>query len=474
MSITFTDMYAGAGGSSTGLVNAGLELKLAANHWQVAVDTHCANHPDAEHLCAEMEYYDMRRLPRTDILWASPICTEISPAGGRPRTKGQVDDEEWKALPDKAFQRTRATAFEVIRAVTIHRYKAVLVENVIEFATDWDLFDWWLAGMVQLGYNYQIVCVSSAHIGDEFNIPAPQWRDRLYIVFTKVGIRLPNVKPTPMAFCEVCDEDVQAVQTWRKPRKPRKGQKPRRSGVGKYGVQYDYTCPCGHGIVEPYVQPASSVINWEDQGVRIADRHEHGLDPLAESTIARIEAGLEMFPVDPSLVTVNHSGHDGRAFRPDLAPLPSRCAKIGEGLLLPPGVSPYARSSPDLAAPPFVIELRNHGKARKIDRPLASVVAGGNHHGLVIPYRKGAKAKPTSEPLHTLSTHDSAGLLRQAARVEDCYFRMLKWREQMNAQRFPHDYIVTGPSEAARTVQAGNAVSCNVAQFFGVRVAAVL
>ena len=51
---------------------------------------------------------------------------------------------------------------------------------------------------------------------------------------------------------------------------------------------------------------------------------------------------------------------------------------------------------------------------------------------------------------------------------------MLKWREQMNAQRFPPDYIVTGTSDAARTVQAGNAVSCNVAQWLGECVAAVL
>ncbi|MCA1217394.1 DNA cytosine methyltransferase [Streptomyces sp. 8L] len=468
MSFTFTDMYAGAGGSSTGLVNAGLELKLAANHWQVAVDTHIANHPQAEHLCAEMEYYDMRRLPKTDILWASPICTEISPAGGRPRTKGQLDDEEWKSLPDKAFQRTRATAFEVIRAVQLHRYKAVLVENVIEFATDWELFDWWLAGMVQLGYNYQIVCVSSAHIGDAFNLPAPQWRDRLYLVFTLVGIRLPDVRPTPLAFCIVCDEDVHAEQTWSKPRKDRM------SGIGKYGKQYNYTCPFGHGIVEPYVRPASSIINWDDQGIRIGDRARHGLPPLVENTMARIESGLKMFPEDPSVVTLNHGGHDGRSFRPDRAPLPSRTAKIGEGLLIPPGSSQYATASGDLVAPPFVIELRNHGKARKINRPLSAVTAGGNHHGLVIPYRKGARAKPTSEPLHALSTHDSAGLLRQAERIEDCHFRMLKWREQMNAQRFPGSYIVTGPSDAARTVQAGNAVSCNVAQWLGERVAAVL
>ncbi|MCU1613731.1 MAG: hypothetical protein JWO67_68, partial [Streptosporangiaceae bacterium] len=30
MSLTFTDIFCGAGGSSTGLVNAGFELKLAA------------------------------------------------------------------------------------------------------------------------------------------------------------------------------------------------------------------------------------------------------------------------------------------------------------------------------------------------------------------------------------------------------------------------------------------------------------
>ncbi|HEY8983367.1 MAG TPA: DNA cytosine methyltransferase [Streptomyces sp.] len=474
MTLTFTDMYAGAGGSSTGLVLAGLRLVLAANHWQVAVDTHTANHPEAEHLCAEMEYYDMRRLPRTDILWASPICTEISPAGGRPRTSGQLDDEEWKALPDKAFERTRATAYEVIRAVQLHRYKAVMVENVIEFATHWELFNWWLAGMAQLGYNHQIVCVSSAHIGDASNLPAPQWRDRLYIVFTRTGIRLPDVRPTPQAFCGVCDEDVPSVQTWRKLRPPRKGQRPRIPGVGKYKVQYDYTCPNGHGIVEPYVRPAASIIDWADEGIRIADRHEHGLDPLADSTMARIEAGLKMFPEHPSMVTLNHSGHDGRSFRPDQAPLPVRAAKIGEGLLVPPGAFPYATQSADLAAPPFIVELRNHGTARRIDSPLTVVAAGGNHHGLVIPYRRGATAKPTSEPLHTLSTHDSAGVLRQALHIKDCRFRMLKWREQMSAQRFPPSYIVTGPSNAAKTVQAGNAVSCNVAQWLGQRVAAVL
>src|ERR1022692_4866472 len=75
---TFTDIFCGAGGSSIGLTEAGLEQRLAANHWQRAIDTHAANFPGAEHLCADVNNYDFRRLPRTQILWASPICTEGS------------------------------------------------------------------------------------------------------------------------------------------------------------------------------------------------------------------------------------------------------------------------------------------------------------------------------------------------------------------------------------------------------------
>ncbi|MGJ8500972.1 hypothetical protein, partial [Glaesserella parasuis] len=36
----------GMGGSSTGLRSAGYDIKLAANHWQRAIETHSANHPD--------------------------------------------------------------------------------------------------------------------------------------------------------------------------------------------------------------------------------------------------------------------------------------------------------------------------------------------------------------------------------------------------------------------------------------------
>src|SRR5438270_8399612 len=87
MSITFTDIFCGAGGSSIGLTAAGFELRLAANHWPRAIETHSANFRDAEHVCADVNNYDMRRLPSTEVLWASPICTEMSPAGRKQRRR---------------------------------------------------------------------------------------------------------------------------------------------------------------------------------------------------------------------------------------------------------------------------------------------------------------------------------------------------------------------------------------------------
>ncbi|MBZ6250519.1 DNA cytosine methyltransferase [Streptomyces olivaceus] len=500
MSITFTDIFCGAGGSSTGLVNAGLELRLAANHWQRAIETHAANHATADHLCADVNNYDMRRLPSTDILWASPICTELSPAGGRRRRAtpgaGQLALEEFGPVASAAFERTRATFWDVIRATEVHRYKAVLVENVME-AADWELFDVWLSGMRTLGYNIQFVSLSSAHAGDEDgNDPAPQWRDRIYIVCTRVGIPLPDVQPRPRAWCPVCEETVHAVQSWKK-----QGGRP----LGKYGQQYVYRCPngarCRHTVVEPFVRPAASIIDWSNLGVRIADRTQHKLPPLAANTVKRIRAGLERLGEQRMVLTVNHGGHDGRAYPADAAPLAARTAKIGDAVLVPSGAfyvknyggnarpvdmvrsiaEPFgtvtARDGHALAVPPqaddsFIVTLRRNATAQPVTQPVDTVTAKGRHHWLVIPYRNAA-TKTTAEPLHTLSTVDSAAIASPAPQLEDCRYRMIQPREQLLAQRFPSAYIVLG-NKGEQTMQAGNAVSCNVAQWLGRRVAAVL
>ena len=126
------------------------------------------------------------------------------------------------------------------------------------------------------------------------------------------------------------------------------------------------------------------------------------------------------------------------------------------------------------------MEFRNHATTSPVDAPISTVSAQGNHHGLVmpggrtlvrdrntlvIPYRKSAP-KHAGMPFHTLSTKESAALVASAPAIEDCYFRMLKPREQLAGQRFPGAFICLG-NGAEQTMQAGNAVSVNVAHWIG-------
>ena len=89
--VTATDLFAGGGGSPTGLTRAGFQVVAAANHWPVAIATHQANHPDTEHHTANLSETDFRRFPTTDLLWASPSCVWHARAGGRKRPPVDIE-----------------------------------------------------------------------------------------------------------------------------------------------------------------------------------------------------------------------------------------------------------------------------------------------------------------------------------------------------------------------------------------------
>ncbi len=360
----FTDIFCGAGGSSAGLAEAGLTLRLGANHWPQAIETHAANFTDADHLCADINNYDMRRLPKTHILWASPICTEISPSGGRRRqvkqTTGQLTLEEFGHVPQAGYERTRATFWDVIRATEVHRYPIVIIENVVEAATQWELFDIWLAGMAKLGYHHQVVSVSAAHVGDdEGNDPAPQWRDRMYVFLTRKDLTPPMISPSPRAWCFACEKPVRAMQSWKRLDRPK---------IGKYGQQYVYRCPsvdCRHSIVEPFVLPAAAAIDWSDIGTRIGDRAK----PLAAATMRRIRVGLELFSQPAPFIAKAYTprGREGQMVKdPTVDPLGTITGSDHH----------------QLVTPPFLLDRRDyHGadetRLRGTDEPMGTVTAAG-------------------------------------------------------------------------------------------------
>lgn len=259
----------------------------------------------------------------------------MSPAGGRKKPTQVSLFEKYGHVPSAAYERTRVTFWEVIRATELHRYEVIMIENVVE-AAQWELFEVWLAGMTALGYQVQFVSVSAAHVGDdEDNEPASQWRDRLYMVFTQVGMRKPDLEPRPLAWCQKCDANVGALQWWKRP-----GRR-----IGKYRKQYIYVCPVGdHGQVEPYVMPAAAAIDWTNLGTRIGDRSK----PLKASTMERIQLGLETIAA-PSLFFATNHGKDGghRSFDPETRPLSSRTTKNGEGIV---------------TTEPFLTMLRRNGR----------------------------------------------------------------------------------------------------------------
>lgn len=403
MSITFTDFFCGFGGSSQGLTEAGLTLRWAANHWDRAIETHAANFRDADHFQGDISGYDMRRVPSADVAWISPECTWHSPAGGRKRLRAELDLFD-DYVPDAAGERSRATMWDVVRAAEAKQFKVVIVENVVEVTT-WPLFETWLAAMGALDYERQIVCVSAAHVGGETNPHAPQWRDRIYFIFSKRGVPMPVIEPRPIAWCPQCEAIVESRQSWK--------LNDRRHKVGKYGAQYVYVCAAGQHpqhVVEPFVLPAAAAIDWSDLGTRIGDRAK----PLAAATMRRIEVGIRMF-ARPTIVAAAGNTYDsaqgkgGNYYRvnpTDGGPLPSQTATAESALSVPPfianvrhGVDDHGRQydpteqpmptaqtkiGDGVVVPPFIDVARSNNRERGVDEPLAPVTTGLNQ-GLVSP-----------------------------------------------------------------------------------------
>jgi DNA (cytosine-5)-methyltransferase 1 len=331
----FEDLFCGGGGSITGMIEAGGRLVAAANHFDKAIETVERNHghTGAKLLCVDINNYNMHCLPKAQVLWASVICTEVSPAGGNRKLRGQMamELEEFGHVPNEAFERTRACAWDVIRATETHRYDIVVVENVVEFARDWELFDAWTNVMCNIrpGYEMQIVSLDSAHIAGPGNAPAPQWRGRIYVVFNRKGVRKPNLELRPTSYCPRCDGLVEGVQWWKRAD---------RRQIGVYGDrgQYRYRCsqPGCNTIVEPLVRPAIDVIDLTDIGMRIRDRKK----PLAANTMARIQWGADNL-VAPLIATVAGNTHERgskRVWPAQASPLMARTTTSEDAVVVPP------------------------------------------------------------------------------------------------------------------------------------------
>jgi DNA (cytosine-5)-methyltransferase 1 len=386
--LTVTDQFCGAGGSSEGAIAAGAEVQVALNHWDKAIDTYTINHGKRVRVIerADVSNTDPRRYPSTDILITSPECTTHSPAGGNRRRPAPQRDFFIPAAADDSTVRSRATMWDVPRFAEYHDYNGIIVENVVEVLR-WVLFNDWLRAMHTLGYAHKIVSLNSM-----FCHPTPQSRDRIYIVFWKSGNRAPDLDVRPWAPCFKCSADVRARQTFKNGR-----------WVGKYRFQYVYACPHCHSTVTPYYFAALNAIDFSIPGERIGDRPK----PLRQRTRDRVQYGLDKYGNRVLVVNVKQGERDSsRAWPADTRPLGT----------VPSWDNYFAVTTP------FLVKLRGteqshiERSATGLDDPTPTLVASGMSAALVSPAfiamrRMGDQTKPLDAALPAVTTGESQHLL---------------------------------------------------------------
>lgn len=498
--IDITDQFCGAGGSSQGARRLaervkGIEVKLAMNHWKLAIETHQTNFQNTTHDCTDISACDPRRYPSTQVLITSPECTNHTLAKGIKRVKSQMDLFD-KGILDPAAERSRATMWDVPRFAEYHKYNLIIVENVVDLRV-WVMYDAWIHAMDCLGYNYKCVYANSM-----FFHPTPQGRDRMYVVFWKKGNPSPDLDYRPVGYCHKCEKNINAIQRW-------KNQK----ASGKYKTQYYYSCPkCGQQVT-PYYYAAFNCIDWSDIGKKIGDRKK----PLSDKTNNRIQYGLDKYGNEPFLnlvyspgvskslfdatgaittsdhhalvspFIINSKYTTGVDFRvtDSLDRLQTVTAEHALGICTPFIIkeehkdslsncrevmhnlqTQTTRQSMALVTP-FIVENKGKSKSRKITDPVGTCTTKP-HLGVVtheswkafLSYNyNGVQTSGLNEATGTVAANDHLALVNyKKPKLEDCYYRMLKPHEIQLAMAFDNDYVILG-SGKDKVKQCGNAVT---------------
>lgn len=162
-SIRAIDLFCGAGGSSWGAQQAGAEIVAAFDMWDTAALVHRANFPGTKFYKGKLENLKInqiaKELGKIELILASPECTNHSPAKGRKRR----------------CEKSRLTAFQVIRFARKLKPRWVVVENVVSMRR-WRKYKQFKVKLESLGYNVREQVLNAKDFG------VPQSRRRLFIM----------------------------------------------------------------------------------------------------------------------------------------------------------------------------------------------------------------------------------------------------------------------------------------------------
>lgn len=175
-SLKAIDLFAGVGGSSCGARAAGVEIAAAVDCWHLAKKTYKDNFPEVRFLkqkCESVRISDLKeRIGNIDLIIASPECTSHTCAkGNAPRS-----------------EKSRQTAFQVIRFAEKFQPRWIVVENVVHMRS-WKKYQTWLQEIRRLGYFITEQVINAADHG------VPQRRRRLFVLCDRER-KPPQIEPT--------------------------------------------------------------------------------------------------------------------------------------------------------------------------------------------------------------------------------------------------------------------------------------
>jgi DNA (cytosine-5)-methyltransferase 1 len=281
MTVRAVDMFAGWGGFSLAIEQAGVKLVFAANHWPLACAAHKLNHPEIlateTEMCQDLSQYNWNLLTNPpfadfELLTASPACQGFSTAG-RVRQRRYHDD-------------LRSTMWAPLDCLDVTQPKAFIVENV-ESVRQWPLYTIWLQALSYLGYAVHQYELCASYHG------VPQARERLFIVGVRRKVKdWPEFDSRSTAPYEepfgpylLADDDPRVVDKWK-----------------------DWTAPRAVG--------AGSVLRINESRERIAAL---GLDPASTPFMVQDVTGHKGRTLDQPLATVTCQDHwslvDGDYYR---------------------------------------------------------------------------------------------------------------------------------------------------------------
>lgn len=453
------DAFCGAGGSSEGLRLALGELGMrytlgALNHWDVAIATHEANHPDAAHFKRDIYKTPLRDLVpsgRLDLLIASPTCVYFSRSrGGKPISW----DQRWG----------RMTPTQVVRFVKEIDVRRILIENVPEFE-DWGPvhrgekrdadgkllepappvrsrlcleharrfprkacepgkpckrmkgchFRRWCARLKAAGFRFEWRVLCSADFGD------PTTRERFYLIGTReVGETIPWPAPTHSE--DGGDLFAGALPRWRSAREcidpSIRGRSifTRKRRLSTKTLERIYAGLVRYGWPRPFLLKLRAYIDRKPLPKFTVRDLEEWLTPvpLVARTDMHKSNALCVRSADEPVATVTTGGGLG-LLEPflDVARANARGASLDD-----PMRTVCAAGQHMGLVEPFVFQAnQGHDRARNmrsVDEPLATVVTKtfmGLVEPLVLPQGGGGAARPTSDPLPTVATDGAVGLV---------------------------------------------------------------